>query len=44
MNWELTLNENEILPSCKKDSAVALTIKGKYVKEDLKDISKKQKI
>ena len=45
MNWLLTLNENEIVPSCKKDSAIVLTVKSKCdeLKEELKDVSKKLK-
>jgi len=45
MNWVLTLNDNEIVPSCKKDSAIIVTAKAKCdkLKEDLKDVSKKLK-
>jgi len=45
MNWILTLYENEIVPSCKKDSAIVLTVKAKCdkLKEELKDVSKKLK-
>jgi len=45
MNWVLNLNDNEIVPSRKKDSAIILTAKTKCdkLKEDLKDVSKKLK-